>query len=133
MPGRPCGPCRLEVLGRSLAGGVPGAVAVAAVRGPPFLDADQRLVTQRVDAGTGGQGVAHQDVEALDAGGHAAGGDAVDFRDGADAGPLPDGIAGRQVGLMGGTVGGGKLAVGGEFAVHLVHDAGWPQAARRRT
>ena len=66
----------------------------------------------------------HQDVQALDAGGHAAGGDAVDLRDVADAGPCPDLGAGGKVGLVGGPVGGGQRLVRGEPVVHLVHEPG---------
>ncbi len=90
MAGQALGPVAAEVLDGGLAAGVPGAVAVALVRGPPFADGCDGLVAERVDAGAGRQRVAHEDVQAFHAGGHATGGDTVDFGNRADAGPCAD-------------------------------------------
>ena len=76
--------------------------------------------------------MAHQDVQALDAGGHAAGGDAVNFGHGSDPGPGADLRAGRQVGLVGGAVVRRQGLVSPEPVVHLVHQARRLQPRHRR-
>ncbi len=120
-----------EVTGRDLSPGVPGAVAVAAVGRPPFGDSGDRLVAERVHARTGGQRVAHEDVQALDAGRHSAGRNAVDFRNGTDPGPGADRGTGGQIGLVGGAVTPRQERIVLEPAVHLVHQPGGLQPRHR--
>src|SRR6476620_3470647 len=92
---------------------------------PPLVEHGERLVAEWVDARTSGQRVADEDVEALDAGRHAARGDPVDLGYAAELRTL------RQVVLVGLRIRRGELLVAGEALGHLLHHACRLEGAHR--
>src|SRR6476661_1550124 len=126
---------RVSVLVGSLMGRLPGGRGGCGVLGrvhgrarrrpPPLVEHGERLVAERVDAPTSGEGVADEDMEALDAGRHAACGDPVDLGHVAELGTL------RQVVLVRLRIRRRERLVVGQALGHLLHDTGRLEGAHR--
>src|SRR3954452_18419356 len=112
---------RIELVPQSTAatrtpstGGTPSDTRASAA---PVVQRLQRLVAQGVHAWAGGQRVADQHVQTLDAGRHATGSDAGDLLD------VFDGLAVREIGLVRGPVARSQVRIRCQTVRHFLHHA----------